>query len=179
MARLAARGRLYGWTQVALAATGRYGKPVHTILEGSCALLVVNAAHRRALPGRQTAVRDAAWIATLLKHGLLRASFIPHREQREVRALTRTRTSLIDERAAAVKRIQKIRADAPIKVAGVGVVTDIMGTAGRNILAAVLEGTMEAAALADLARGTLRRKRAALEHALEGRRGGGAPTTAG
>src|SRR5579875_555034 len=171
----AALGELRDWlsgggcTHVAMEATGSFWKPVHNILEGCCALLVVNAAHMRALPGRKTDVRDAEWIATLLKHGLLRASFIPSREQREVRDLTRTRTSLIDERSAAVNRIQKVLEDANIKVAGVGVVTDIMGKSGRDILAALLEGTLDAAAMADLARGKLRRKRTALEQALEGR----------
>ena len=143
----------------------------YNILEGHCALLVVNAAHMHAVPGRKTDVRDAEWIATLLKHGLLQASFIPSRAQRELRDLTRTRTSLIDERSAAVNRIQQVLEDANIKVAGVGVVTDIMGTAGRDILAALLEGTMDPAAMAELARGRMRRKRAALEQALEGRMG--------
>jgi len=111
--------------------------------------------------------RDAEWIATLLQHGLLRASFIPSRAQRELRDLTRTRTSLIDERSAAVNRIQKVLEDANIKLAGVA--TDIMGKSGRDILAALLEGTADAATMAELARGKLRRKREALEHALEGR----------
>ncbi len=143
----------------------------YNILDGHCAILVVNAAHMHAVPGRKTDVRDAEWIATLLKHGLLQASFIPSRAQRELRDLTRTRTSLIDERSAAVNRIQQVLEDANIKVAGVGVVTDIMGTAGRDILAALLEGTIDPAAMAELARGRMRRKRAALEQALEGRMG--------
>jgi len=161
--------RAAGCTHVAMEATGSFWKPVHNILDGHCTLLVVNAAHMRALPGRKTDVRDAEWIATLLKHGLLRASFIPTREQRELRDLTRTRTSLIDERSAAVNRIQKVLEDANIKVAGVA--TDIMGKSGRDILAALLEGEMDAAAMANLARGKLRRKRDALEQALEGRMG--------
>ncbi len=160
-----------GCVCVAMEATGSFWKPVYNILEGHCALLVVNAAHMHAVPGRKTDVRDAEWIATLLKHGLLQASFIPSRAQRELRDLTRTRTSLIDERSAAVNRIQQVLEDANIKVAGVGVVTDIMGKSGRAILAALLEGTMDAAAMAELARGRMRRKRAALEQALEGRMG--------
>jgi len=156
---------------VALEATGSFWKPVYNILDGHCAILVVNAAHMHAVPGHKTDVRDAEWIATLLKHGVLQASFIPSRAQRELRDLTRTRTSLIDERSAAVNRIQQVLEDANIKVAGVGVVTDILGKSGRDILAALLEGTMDPAAMATLARGRMRRKRAALEQALEGRRG--------
>jgi len=110
---------------------------------------------------------DAEWIADLLQHGLLRASFIPSREQRELRDLTRTRTSLIDERSATVNRIQKVLEDANIKLAGVA--TDIMGKSGRDILAALVGGEMEAGAMADLARGKLRRKHEALEQALRGR----------
>ena len=137
------------------------------MLEGACTLLVVNAAHIKAVPGRKTDVHDAEWIATLLQHGLLRPSFIPTREQRELRDLTRTRTSLTDERTAAVNRIQKVLEDANITRASVA--TDIMGTSGRAILAALLDGTADAATMALLARGKLRRTRAALEQALEGR----------
>ncbi len=158
-----------GCTHVAMEATGSFWKPVYNILDGHVEILVVNASHMHALPGRKTDVRDAEWIATLLKHGLLRASFIPSREQRELRDLTRTRTSLTDERSAAVNRIQQVLEDANIKVAGVA--TDIMGKSGRDILAALLEGEMDAAAMADLARGRMRSKRAALEQALRGRMG--------
>jgi transposase len=156
-----------GCTHVAMEATGSFWKPVYNILDGHCTLLVVNAAHIKQVPGRKTDAADAEWIATLLQHGLLRASFIPSREQRELRDLTRTRTSLIDERAAAVNRIQKVLEDANIKVAGGA--TDIMGKSGRDILAALLEGTADAATMAQLARGKLRRKREALERALDGR----------
>jgi len=144
-----------------------YWKPIYHVLEEHYTLLVVNAAHMHAVPGRKTDVRDAEWIADLLQHGLLRASFIPSRAQRELRDLTRTRTSLIDERSAAVNRIQKVLEDANIKLAGVA--TDIMGKSGRDILAALLEGALDAPAMADLARGKLRRKHEALEQALRGR----------
>jgi len=154
-------------THVAMEATGVYWKPIYHVLEGHYELLVVNAAHMHAVPGRKTDVRDAEWIADLLQHGLLRASFIPSRAQRELRDLTRTRTSLIDERSAAVNRIQKVLEDANIKLAGVA--TDIMGKSGRDILAALLEGALDAPAMADLARGKLRRKHEALEQALRGR----------
>lgn len=158
-----------GCTHVAMEATGSFWKPVYNILDGYCTLLVVNAAHITQVPGRKTDVADAEWIATLLKHGLVRPSFIPSREQRELRDLTRTRTSLTDERSAAVNRIQQGLEDANIKLAGVA--TDIMGVSGRDILAALLGGQMEASAMADLARGKLRRKREALEQALQGRMG--------
>jgi len=144
-----------------------YWQPIYHVLEGHYELLVVNAAHMHAVPGRKTDVRDAEWIADLLQHGLLRASFIPSRAQRELRDLTRTRTSLIDERSAAVNRIQKVLEDANIKLAGVA--TDIMGKSGRDILAALVGGESDAAAMADLARGKLRRKHEALEQALRGR----------
>ena len=112
-------------------------------------------------------MNDAEWIADLLQHGLLRGSFIPDRPQRELRDLTRTRTSLIDERTGAVNRLQKVLEDANIKLAGVA--TDIMGVSGRAMLAALLAGTTDPATLADLAQGKPRKKRAALEGALSGR----------
>src|SRR5215212_10491397 len=87
--------RAAGCTHVAMESTGVFWKPVYNILEGQCALLVANAAHIRAVPGRKTDVKDAEWIADLLRHGLLRASFIPDRPQRELRDLTRTRTTLV------------------------------------------------------------------------------------
>lgn len=158
-----------GCTHVAVESTGVYWKPVFNILDGVCAVFVVNAQHIKAVPGRKTDVGDAEWIADLLQHGLLRPSFIPDRAQRELRDLTRTRTTLVDERAAAINRIQKVLEDANIKVAGVA--TDIMGKSGRDILAALVGGETDAAAMADLARGKMRRKRDELERALTGRMG--------
>ena len=159
--------RSAGCTHVAMESTGVFWKPVYNILEGQCALLVANAAHIRAVPGRKTDVKDAEWIADLLRHGLLRASFIPDRPQRELRDLTRTRTTLVDERAAAVNRLQKVLEDANLKLAGVA--TDVAGVSGRAILAALLAGETDPAALAALAKGRLRAKRADLERALSGR----------
>ncbi len=156
-----------GCAQVAMESTGVYWKPVYNLLEGQCDVLVVNAAHIRAVPGRKTDIRDAEWIADLLRHGLLRASFIPDRAQRELRDLTRTRTSLIDERSAAVNRLQKVLEDANIKLAGVA--TDIMGVSGRAILAALLAGVTDPAVLAELAKGKLRKKQDELTRALSGR----------
>lgn len=156
-------------TQVAMESTGVFWKPVYNLLEGQVAILVVNAAHIKAVPGRKTDVHDAEWIAELLQHGLLRASFIPDRPQRELRDLTRTRTILTDERAGAVNRLQKVLEDANIKLAGVA--TDVAGVSGRAILAALLAGTTDPAILAELAKGRLRQKRDALARALSGQVG--------
>ena len=121
------------------------------------------------MPGRKTDVKDAAWIADLLRHGLLRASFVPGRPERELRELVRYRTSLIRERAAEVNRIQKVLEGANIKLAAVA--TNVVGVSGRAMLEALVAGNEDPEALADLARGRLREKRAALEEALAGRLG--------
>ena len=144
-----------------------YWQPVFNLLAEAFTLLVVNAQHIKAVPGRKTDVRDAEWIAELLQHGWLRPSFIPDRPQRELRDLTRTRTTLTDERSAAVNRLQKVLEDANLKLAGVA--TDVTGVSGRAILAALLDGETDPAALAELAKGRLRKKRADLERALSGR----------
>ncbi len=153
--------------QVAMESTGVYWKPVYNLLEGQCAVMVVNAQHIKAVPGRKTDLKDAEWIADLLQHGLLRASFIPDRPQRELRDLTRTRTTLSDERTAAINRVQKVLEDANIKLAGVA--SNVVGVSGRAMLAALLAGTTDPAALAELALGKLRKKRDILTRALSGR----------
>jgi transposase len=155
-----------GCTHVAMESTGVYWKPVYNLLEGSLEVLVVNARHIKAVPGRKTDVKDCEWIAELLRHGLLQPSFIPERPQRELRELTRYRTSLIQERTAEVNRLQKVLEGANIKLAAVA--TDIMGTSGRAILAALVGGAGEATTLAQLARGRLREKIPQLEQALAG-----------
>jgi len=154
-----------GCSHVAMEATGAYWKPVYNILEGQFETLVVNAYHVKAVPGRKTDVRDAEWLADLLQHGLLRGSFIPDRPQRELRELTRYRTSLVRERASEVNRLQKTLEGANIKLASVA--TDILGATGRAILEALAKGTGEGPELATLARGSLRQKRAELERALK------------
>src|SRR3954452_22558084 len=159
--------RAAGRTQVAMESTGVFWKPVYNLLEGQVTILVANAAHIKAVPGRKTDLKDAEWIADLLQHGLLQPSFIPDRPQRELRDLTRTRTSLIDARTAAVNRLQKVLEDANIKLAGVA--TDVMGVSGRAMLAAMMAGETDPALLADLAKGKLRTKRAELARALSGR----------
>ena len=139
------------------------------LLEDSFTLLLVNAQHIKAVPGRKTDVRDCEWIADLLRHGLLRPSFVPDRPQRELRELTRYRTSLVRERSTAVNRLQKTLEGANIKLASVA--TDIMGASGRQMLAAIVAGATDATALAQLAQKRLREKLPALERALTGRVG--------
>jgi transposase len=158
-----------GCTHVAMESTGVFWKPISNLLEGSFELLVVNAQHITAVPGRKTDVRDAEWIADLLRHGLLRASFIPDRPQRDLRDLTRYRASLVHERASEVNRLQKVLEGANIKLASVA--SDILGTSGRDMLEALVGGSTDAAVLAQLARGRLREQIPRLEQALAGRFG--------
>jgi transposase len=165
---LAAWLRANACGHVAMESTGVLWKPIYNVLEAQgCQVLVVNARHLKAVPGRKTDVKDAEWLADLLQHGLLRGSCIPEQAQREVRALTRTRTTLVEERSAVVQRRQQVLEDANLKRAGVA--TDSMGASGRAILAARVDGAADPAALADLAKGRLRRTQAELERALTGR----------
>ena len=158
-----------GVTHVALEATGSYWKPVWNLLEGSFELLLANAQHIKAVPGRKTDVKDAEWIADLLRHGLLKPSFVPDRPQRELRELTRYRTSLIQERTAETNRLQKVLEGANLKLGDV--VTDVLGRSARQMLEAIVGGATEteAAALAQLARGRMREKIPQLQRALAGR----------
>ncbi len=158
-----------GCTHVAMESTGVYWKPIYNLLEEGFVLLLVNARHIKAVPGRKTDVKDCEWIADLLQHGLLQASFIPDRPQRELRELTRYRTSLVRERTAEANRLQKTLEGANIKLASVA--TDILGKSGREILAALIAGTTDRHALAQLAKGRLREKLPALERALVGQFG--------
>jgi transposase len=156
-------------THVAMESTGVYWKPIYNLLESRFALLLVNAQHIKAVPGRKTDVRDCEWIADLLRHGLLRASFVPDQPQRDLRELTRYRTSLVQERSREVSRLQKTLEGANIKLSAVA--TDVLGKSGREILTHLVAGSTDAAALADLARGKLRAKLPELERALVGRFG--------
>jgi transposase len=153
-------------THVAMESTGVYWKPIWNLLDDGFALLLVNARHVKAVPGRKTDVRDCEWLAELLRHGLLTGSFVPDRPQRELRELTRYRTCLVRERTAAANRLQKTLEGANIKLASVA--TDILGTSGREILAALVAGQTDGAALAQLAQGRLREKIPQLERALVG-----------
>jgi transposase len=158
-----------GVTHIAMESTGVYWQPVWNILEGNFTLLLVNAQHVKAVPGRKTDVRDCEWLADLLRHGLLKGSFIPDQGQRELRELTRYRTALIGERTAEVNRLQKTLEGANIKLGAVA--SEVLGVSGRQMLEALLEGSMDAAAIADLAKGKLRQKLPELRRALSGRFG--------
>jgi transposase len=158
-----------GVTHVAMESTGVYWKPVWNLLEDRFTLLLVNARHVKAVPGRKTDAKDCEWLADLLRHGLLRGSFVPDRPQRELRELTRYRTSLVQERSAEVNRLQKTLEGANIKLGDVA--TDIMGLSRRQMLAALAGGETDAAAMAQLAQGRLRDKLPELERALAGRVG--------
>lgn len=156
-----------GCTHVALESTGVYWKPVFHLLEGEFEIVLVNAQHMKAVPGRKTDIKDAEWIADLLQHGLLKASFIPSSEQQAVRDLTRSRVTLLQERSRLVNRIQKVLEDANLKLASV--VTDIMGATGQAILTALVTGEADPERLAHLARGSLVKKQEQLKAALRGK----------
>lgn len=154
-------------THVAMESTGEYWRPVFNILEGNFEVMLVNARHIKAVPGRKTDIKDSQWIAELLQHGLLRASFIPPVEQRDLRDLTRHRSNFIRERVNLVNRVQKVLEAANIKLASVA--SDVMGVSGRAMLAAIVEGSASPEVMADLAKGTMRKKHDLLIQALEGR----------
>jgi transposase len=154
-------------THVAMESTGVFWKPIVNLLEAErIEFLVVNAQHMKALPGRKTDVKDAEWIAQLLRHGLLKASFIPDRNQRELRELVRYRRSIIEERARQHNRIQKVLEGANIKLGSV--VSDIMGLSSRDMLRAIGDGEEDPEKLANLARRTMKRKKDELQLALQG-----------
>lgn len=154
-------------THVAMESTGEYWKPVFNILETNFEVLVVNAQHISKVPGRKTDQSDAEWIAELLQFGLLKASFIPPVGQRELRGMTRYRSSFVRERATLVNRIQKLLESANIKLGSVA--TDVMGVSGRAMLEAIVEGKADPGEMAELAKGKMRSKREQLAKALEGR----------
>jgi transposase len=156
----------WGVTHVAMESTGVYWKPLFNLLEGTFEVLVVNAHHIKAVPGRKTDLRDAEWIADLLRHGLVRGSYIPDRPQRELRELVRYRRSLIGNRSQVVNRIQKVLEGANIKLAAVA--SNVVGVSGRAMLEAMVGGTEDPRMLAALAKGKLRAKQPALETALQG-----------
>ncbi|MCL5108753.1 MAG: IS110 family transposase [Chloroflexi bacterium] len=155
-----------GVTHVAMESTGVYWKPVYNILEGTFTLLVVNAQHIKAVPGHKTDLKDCEWIADLLRHGLVRGSFIPDKAHRELRELTRYRVALLRERTSETNRLHKTLEGANIKLAAV--VTDIRGLSARQMLEAMVEGETDTAALAHMAKGKLRAKIPQLEQALCG-----------
>jgi transposase len=156
-----------GVATVAMESTGVYWKPVFNILEGHFAVLLVNAGHLKRVPGRKTDVQDAAWIAQLLQHGLLAASFIPPPPIRELRDLTRQRAEVVRDKAAVANRLHKALEDANIKLASVA--TDILGVSGRAMLRALIAGQDDPEQLAELAKRRLRAKLPELRLALHGR----------
>lgn len=153
-------------SRVAMESTGDYWKPVYNVLEDTFELSVVNAKHVKHVPGRKTDVKDSEWLAELMMHGLLRASFIPPRPQRALRDLTRYRTRLVQERTRLVNRVQKLLEGANIKLSSVA--TDIMGISARAMLAEIAAGQTDPRLMAALARGRLRAKLPQLEKALTG-----------
>ena len=159
--------RACGVTHVAMESTGVYWKPVWNLLEGQFEVLLVNAQHIKAVPGRKTDQKDSEWIADLLQHGLLRASFVPPTPIRELRDLTRYRASLAQEINRIANRIQKVLEDANIKLASVA--TDTLGASGRAMLEAMIQGEQDSRRLAEMAQGKLRNKIPELQEALQGR----------
>lgn len=156
-----------GCQHVAMESTGVYWRPVFNLLEGTCQqVLLVNAQHIKQVPGRKTDMKDAEWIATLLQHGLLQGSFIPPVEIRELRQLTRYRSTRIAARADECNRLQKLLETGNIKLASVA--SDVLGKSGWDMLQALAGGENDPEQLADLARGRLRNKIPQLQAALEG-----------
>jgi transposase len=156
-----------GCTHVAIESTGVYWKPVFNILEGPLSVILVNARDVKAVPGRKTDVRDCEWLADLLRHGLLKASFIPPLEIGELRELTRYRQTLVKEHTALANRIQKLIESANIKLGQVA--TDVLGASGRQMLRALADGEEDVEVLVEMARSSLRTKKPELRRALTSR----------
>jgi transposase len=156
-----------GVTHVAMESTGVYWKPVYYLLEGRFALLLANAQQLKRVPGRKTDAQDCAWIAKLLQHGLIAASFVPPAPQRDLRELTRQRVQLVRQRATLANRIQKVLEDANLKLGSVA--SDVLGKSGRAMLRALIAGQADPQVLAELALGRLRKQLARLRPALTGR----------
>ncbi len=156
----------YAVTVVGMESTGVYWKPVYTLLEADFECWLLNAQHLRNVPGRKTDVADAAWIAQLVAHGLVRSSFVPPKPIRELRELTRYRKAVIQERSREAQRLHKTLEGAGIKLANVA--TDILGVSGQAMLQALVGGTHDPDVLAELARGKLRKKIPDLRKALTG-----------
>jgi transposase len=153
--------------QVAMESTGIYWRPVFNILEEGRTVILVNAQHIKAVPGRKTDVKDSEWLADLLRHGLLKASFIPPEPIRELRESTRYRTTLIQARTAEINRLHKVLESANIKLGSVA--SEVLGASGRAMLDAILAGEQDPEVLAELAKGRLRQKLPVLRKALTGR----------
>lgn len=153
-------------THAAMESTGVYWQPVFNLLEGHLEVWVVNAQHIKKVPGRKTDMKDAEWIAQLMQCGLLKPSFVPEREQRELRDLTRQQSKLVQQRNAVDNRIQKVLETANIKLGSVA--SDVLGVSGRRMIEALIAGEQDTSVLADLAQKKLREKIPQLQRALEG-----------
>lgn len=155
-----------GCTHVAMESTGVYWKPVFNILEDHMEVILANARHIKNVPGRKTDVKDCQWIAKLLRHGLIRGSFIPPKPIRQLRDLTRYRQKLTHQRSSEINRLQKFLEEANIKLASV--VTDITGVSAQEIIQHLIQEDMTTQEMAQLAKGRLRNKIERLEQSLEG-----------
>ncbi len=153
-------------SHAAMESTGVYWQPVFNVLEGHLEVWVVNAQHIKKVPGRKTDMKDAEWIAQLMQCGLLKPSFVPDREQRQLRDLTRQQTKLVEQRNAVNNRIQKVLETANIKLGSVA--SDVLGVSGRKMIEALIAGETDTSVLAELAHKRLRGKIAQLQRALEG-----------
>lgn len=155
-----------GCTHVVMESTGVYWKPVWHVLEGAFELVLANASQVRNMPGRKSDVNDATWLAELLAHGLIRASFVPPAAVQELRDLTRTRKQLVREMARHTLRIQKTLEDANVKLTAV--LSNVLGTSGRAILTAIVRGESDPERLASLTTGRLKASKAQIVAALRG-----------
>jgi transposase len=156
-----------GCTLVAMESTGIYWRPIYAELEGHFDLIVGNAQHIKNVPGRKTDVKDCEWISDLARHGLIARSFVPPRPIRDLRDLTRYRRKLSQAQAAERNRLIRMMESANIKLSGL--ISDVFGVSGEAMLRALIEGEETPAAMAQHARGRMKRKRAALAVALDGR----------
>lgn len=154
-------------THVAMESTGVYWQPINNILEGHFEVFLVNAQAVKRMPGRKTDLKDAEWLATLMQHGLLQRSFIPERQQRELRKLARYRLSLVQERSRFANRLQKVLEDTNIKLSAVA--TDMQGVSAQAMLRALIQGETDPSVLAGMAKGRMRKKQNELARALVGK----------
>ena len=155
-----------GITHVAMESTGVYWKPVFNLLEDHFEVILVNARHVKNVPGRKTDVRDSEWLCRLLRSGLVSGSFIPPRDIRELRDLTRHKRKLIQAMVAEKQRVEKVLEDANIKLSSIA--SDTFGASGKRIVAALIKGELEPEGMAELSKGRLRQKREDLKEALVG-----------
>lgn len=155
-----------GITHVAMESTGVYWKPIFNILEDEFEVMLVNARHIKNVPGRKTDVKDCEWICKLLRNGLVQGSFVPSRDIRELRDLTRYRKKLVQTISAEKNRVQKVLEDANIKLSSV--LSDSFGKSGNEIIEELMRGELTIEEMSGLARGKLRKKRSDICKALEG-----------